>query len=64
MVKLDLEKAYDRTDWEFLDFVMSKKGFGLNGRIGIRVCFLDSLLDINQWIFKRLLCSNKGTETG
>lgn len=27
MVKLDLETAYDKTDWEFLDYTMARKGF-------------------------------------
>lgn len=29
VVKLDLEKAYDKSDWEFLDFVLERKGFKL-----------------------------------
>lgn len=28
VIKLDLEKAYYRTDWDFLDFIMARKGFG------------------------------------
>lgn len=26
--KIDLEKAYDKTDWGFLDYVIARKGFG------------------------------------
>lgn len=26
--KLDLEKAYDRIDWNFLDCILERKGFG------------------------------------
>ena len=26
--KIDFEKAYDRVEWSFLDFVIEKKGFG------------------------------------
>lgn len=32
VVKLDLEKAYDKTDWEFLYFVMARKGFAATWR--------------------------------
>lgn len=28
VLKLDLEKAYDKTDWDFLDHVVARKGFG------------------------------------
>uniref|UniRef100_A0A803QBK2 Reverse transcriptase domain-containing protein n=1 Tax=Cannabis sativa TaxID=3483 RepID=A0A803QBK2_CANSA len=26
--KIDFEKAYDRVEWDFLDLVLSKEGFG------------------------------------
>lgn len=32
MLKLDLEKAYDYTDWNFLDFVTARKDFGSKWR--------------------------------
>lgn len=28
ILKLDLEKAYDYNNWEFLDYVMAREGFG------------------------------------
>lgn len=28
LCKLDLEKAYDHVNWDFLDFIMSKMWFG------------------------------------
>lgn len=27
VVKIDLEKAYDKTDWDFLDYIMARKDF-------------------------------------
>lgn len=32
VVKLDLVKAYDWMDWDFLDFIMAKKGSGTKWR--------------------------------
>lgn len=31
VLKLDLEKAYDKTDWDFLDYVRTKKALVLFG---------------------------------
>lgn len=31
MLKINLEKAYDKIDWDFLDFVMARKGLDSNG---------------------------------
>uniref|UniRef100_A0A803PZR9 Reverse transcriptase domain-containing protein n=1 Tax=Cannabis sativa TaxID=3483 RepID=A0A803PZR9_CANSA len=36
--KIDFEKAYDRVEWDFLDLVMHKKGFGSTWRKWIRGC--------------------------
>ena len=30
--KIDFEKAYDYVEWEFLDFVLERKGFGSTWR--------------------------------
>lgn len=38
VVKIDFEKAYDHVEWEFLDFVMEKKGFGGRWRKWIKGC--------------------------
>lgn len=32
ILKLDLEKVYDNTNWDFLDYMMARKGFGSNWR--------------------------------
>lgn len=36
--KIDFKKAYDHVDWNFLDFVLDKKGFGLKWRKWINGC--------------------------
>lgn len=32
VVKLDLEKAYDKNDWNFVDYIMARKRFGAKWR--------------------------------
>lgn len=39
VVKLDLEKAYDKADWNFLDFILARKDFEPNGHHGSLVGF-------------------------
>ncbi|KAL5548946.1 hypothetical protein UlMin_004177 [Ulmus minor] len=36
--KVDFEKAYDHVNWDFLDFVLEKKGFGVRWRSWVRGC--------------------------
>ena len=36
--KIDFEKAYDHVEWEFLDFVLERKGFTPTWRKWIRGC--------------------------
>lgn len=38
--KIDFEKAYDPVSWEFLDFVLERKGFGDKWRKWIRGCLI------------------------
>ena len=38
LLKLDLEKAYDKVDWSFLDMAMELKGFGKRWRRWIWGC--------------------------
>ena len=36
--KVDFEKAYDHVNWDFLDLVLEKKGFGARWRTWMRGC--------------------------
>ncbi|XVF73335.1 hypothetical protein PTKIN_Ptkin12aG0193100 [Pterospermum kingtungense] len=38
LLKVDFEKAYDSVDWNFLDLVMWKMGFGIKWRCWIKSC--------------------------
>lgn len=34
VVKIDLQKAYNKTDWNFLDYILARKGVVPNGDLG------------------------------
>lgn len=42
ILKQDLEKAYNYTHWEFLDYIMARKGFGSKWRKWIYGCLQSS----------------------
>uniref|UniRef100_A0A803PZS1 Reverse transcriptase domain-containing protein n=1 Tax=Cannabis sativa TaxID=3483 RepID=A0A803PZS1_CANSA len=44
--KIDLEKAYDCVDWDFLDLVLKEKGFGELWRKWIRGCVSSTLFSL------------------
>lgn len=46
IVKLDLKKAYDYTNWDLLDYMISRKGFGSKWRSWIYGCLASSHFSI------------------
>lgn len=46
VIKLDLEEAFDRTDCEFFDFIMARKGFASICQKWIDVCLYSSHFSI------------------
>lgn len=46
ILKLDLEKAYDYTNWDFLNYMMAWKGFGSKWRTWIYGCLKSSHFSI------------------
>lgn len=46
--KADFEKAYDHVDWHFLDFVMSRKGFGERWRRCLSTCNMSVIVNVKS----------------
>lgn len=61
MVKLDLETAYDKTDWEFLDYTMARKGLG-KWRLRYMTALYYSLFHSHKWHPQRILPCLKGSQ--
>ena len=47
--KLDLEKAYDRVDWKFLQYMLRRLGFGETWRMWIQGCLVSLVLYLGEW---------------
>ena len=43
---IDFEKAYNHVSWEFLDFVLERKGFGERWRKWIRGCLISAIFSV------------------
>ena len=52
VLKLDLEKDYDRVNWDFFDFVLAKKGFNPRWRLWIRRCFSSTSFSLTESLVK------------
>lgn len=64
-VKLDFEKAYDRVDWEFLQYMLRQMGFGVNWQRWTNACVSSarSFISING-VSQGFLPSRKGFMAG
>lgn len=45
VIEIDIENAYDKIDWDFVDYVMARKGFPQMVFLDVWVSFFLSLLD-------------------
>lgn len=43
LCKLDIEKAYDRVDWDFLSYMLRIMGFGSKWRRWMQECVLSEI---------------------
>lgn len=46
-MKLDLEKAYDKVNWSFLDHILQAKGFGMVEKMDMGLPLHFKFLDSN-----------------
>ena len=61
--KLDLEKAYDRVGWKFLQYMLRRMVFGEKWRMWIWECLNSLVLDFGEWFSKGILSGRKGAKT-
>ena len=55
--KLDLEKAYDMVDWNFLLYMLGRMGFGEKWRKWVLECLFGLDIYHDKWVSKRFLSS-------
>ncbi|XP_077249376.1 uncharacterized protein LOC143888872 [Tasmannia lanceolata] len=49
MCKLDMEKAYDRVEWDCLDYLLGRMGFGSKWRLWIKTCISSASFSLHEW---------------
>ncbi|RVW39747.1 hypothetical protein CK203_074686 [Vitis vinifera] len=64
LCKLDLEKAYDHINWNFLLFVLQSMGFGRSGPGDLLVLLYSNVFSLGQWHSGRLFQQFKGVASG
>jgi hypothetical protein len=55
LCKLDLEKAYDHVNWDFVLYLLQRCGFGERWTAWIEVYFVGKILHSCEWFSGRLL---------
>lgn len=53
--KVDVEKAHDHVNWEFMDDKQAKMGFGRKWWNWIKVCILMAFVYCGEWMLRRIL---------
>lgn len=51
ILKIDLENAYDHVEWDFVDYMLGRFGFGGTWSLWMRDCITyTSLFNVGEWI--------------